>query len=201
MLLALSSFTACKLWTIRPIESKTQPATFNADAYVDSIWESKVVPTVAEKAIDLVTLLAALDADAEAAKKQFGIRDGDGPTHFIVKGEGVITRADSSSPHRTMTIRLPKYRGKAEITMQIGPVFRGTALRDAVGFIKFNEFVNQLQYAEVSAKLHDRVAYKVVEDINPASKQGKAVSFYGVFTLNESEKIMITPVRLEWGGQ
>jgi predicted lipoprotein len=196
-------FAGCKLWTVRPIgwqEKKTMAAaqSFDANRYVETIWDSKVIPTVTEKAIDLATLLTALEANADEAKKQFGIREGEGATHFIVKGEGVVTRADQTSPHGTVTIRLPKYAGKAEITMQIGPVFRGTALRDCVGFIKFNEFTNQLQFAEVSTKLHERVKEKVVREIDP--HQGDQVSFYAVFTLNEREKIMLTPVKLAWGG-
>ncbi len=201
--------TACKLWTIRPIESKakntaTTTQTFNADSYVDSIWASKILPTVTEKAIDLPTLLTALDANEDEAKKQFGIREGEGATHFIVKGEGVVTRVDSGSPHRMLTIRLPKYLGKTEITMQIGPVFRGTSLRDAVGFIKFNEFTNQLQFAEVSTKLHERVFTTVIpelKELKPAALQGKTLIFHSVFTLQEREKIMLTPVKVAWGGR
>lgn len=206
--LAIVTIPACKLWTIRPLESKAKTTTataqtFSADSYVDSIWESKVVPTVTEKAVDLATLLTALDANADEAKKQFGIREGEGATHFIVKGEGEVGRLDQSSPHGTITIRLPKYTGKTEIKMQIGSVFRGTALRDAVGFIKFNEFVNQLQYAEVATKLNDRVFATVIpalKKLEPASLQGKSLIFYGVFTLQEREKIMLTPVKIAWGG-
>ncbi len=206
LLIFLHSLLACKLWTIRPIESKAQKSSaatpaFNADSYVDSIWANKIVPTVTAKAVDLATLLTALDTNAEAAKKQFGLQDGEGPTHFIVKGEGVISRVESASPHRTMTIRLPKYTGKTEVALQLGPVFRGTSLRDAVGFIRFNEFVNQLQYAEVSTKLNDRVFTAVSKNLDLTSMQGKAVSFCGVFTLNERAKIMLTPVQLDEGGQ
>src|SRR5262245_58964019 len=77
LLASLLSLASCKLWTIRPIESKEQkPAVssreFNADAYVDSIWQSKVVPLMSEQAIDLAVLLASFDADLEAARKQYG---------------------------------------------------------------------------------------------------------------------------------
>lgn len=204
LLLALA-FTSCKLWTIRPLESKAKNTAataqiFSADSYVNSIWESKIVPLVTEKAIDLTPLLTALEANADEAKKQFGVREGEGATHFIVKGEGVISRIDNASPHRTLTIRLPKYAGKTEVTLQIGPVFRGTALRDAVGFIKFNEFTNQLHFAEVSTKLHERVFKTMGQGLEPASLPGKTVSFYGVFTLHEHQKIVLTPVQLKWGG-
>jgi predicted lipoprotein len=199
------SLTACKLWTIRPIESKEQkPAAaareFNADAYVDSIWESKVVPLVAEKAVVLPVLLNALDADVEAAKKQYGSGDAGGAAHFIVKGEGRVSRVNASSQNGAIVISLPGYKGKTEVVLQIGPVFRGTAIRDAVGFIEFNQFVNQLQFADVGNKLNDRVFTSVVNDFDLATAQGKQVSFYGAFTLGERGKIIITPVKLEAGG-
>ena len=194
---------ACKLWTIRPIESKSQKSNvatqaFNADAYVDSIWESKLLPVVLEKAIDLPTLLTALDANAEAAKKQYGLRYDEGATHFIVKGEAVIIRANEQSPQRTLTIKPANYQGKTEIVLQVGPVFRGTALRDAVGFIKFNDFGNQLQYAEVSTKLHERVTDKVIREFHV--HDGAKVSFYAAFTLNDPKKILLTPVKYEYLG-
>jgi predicted lipoprotein len=205
LLLSLSGLTACKPWTIRPIDSgeKTTAASareFNADAYVDSIWQSKVVPLALEQAVDLSALLAAFDADPEAAKKQYGRGEAGGATHFIVKGEGRVSRANSSSQNRTISISLPNYKGKTEILIQVGPVFRGTSIRDAVGFIEFNQFVNQLQFADVGNKLNDRVLTSVVNDFDLATAQGKQVSFYGAFTFSERGKIIITPVKLEAGG-
>ena len=32
--------------------------------------------------------------------------------------------------------------------MQIGPAMRGTALRDALDFVSFNDFNNQIDYAQ-----------------------------------------------------
>lgn len=206
LLSLLLSLTACKLWTIRPIESNAQTPVassqqFNADAYVDSIWQSKVVLTMLEKAADLTAVLTALDADVEAAKKQYSSGDAGGTTHFIVKGVGRVSRVESRSQNRTITVTLPNYKGKTEVAIQVGPVFRGTALRDAVGFIQFNQFVNQLQFADVGNKLNDRVVTAVVKDFDLATAQGKQVSFHGAFTFSDRSKIIITPVKLEAGGQ
>lgn len=206
LLTLLLSFTSCKLWTIRPIESNAQkPAAashqFDADAYVNSIWQSKVLPTVLEKATDLTAVLSALDSDPEAAKKQYGSSDAGGAAHFIVKGTGRVNRVDSHSRNRTLTLAPPNYKGKTEVVIQIGPVFRGTALRDAVGFIQFDQFVNQLQFADVGNKLNDRVEAIVTKDFDLASVQGREVSFYGAFTFTEHSRILITPVKLEAGGQ
>jgi len=206
LLASLLFLTSCKLWTIRPIESKGQTAVVasqqvNADTYVDSIWQSKVVPTMLEKAVDLAAVLSALDADSEAAKKQYSSGDAGGAAHFIVKGAGRITRVESRSQNRTITVTLTNYQGKAEVVIQVGPVFRGTSIRDAVGFIQFNQFVNQLQFADVGNKLNDRVAASVIKDFDLATAQGKQVSFHGAFTLSDRNKIVITPVQISVGGQ
>jgi len=198
--------TACKPWTVRPIDPESKrtaepPQESNPSAYVASVWESKVVPTVINQAVELTTLLAALDTDPEAAKRQYGRREADGPYQFIVKGEGRISRVNSSSRSRTVAINLPKYQGKREVLIQVGPVIRGTSLRDAVGFINFDQFVNQLQYAEVANGLNDRVLTSVLNDLDLNAAQGRQVSFYGVFTLGEGNKVFITPVRLGWEGK
>ena len=52
-------------------------------------------------------------------------------------------------------------------TVQIGPVIRGTALRDAVSFIRFNDFANQFEFAAVSNALHERVLRDVVGAARP----------------------------------
>lgn len=197
---------ACKPWTIRPIESRGEkPAAasqqFNAEAYVDSIWESKILPTVKEKAVDLPALLTAIDADIEVAKQQYGRTEIGGAMHFIVKCEGRINRVNASSQNRTISLSLPGYKGKSEVVMQAGPVFRGTSIRDAVGFIQFNQFVNQLQYADVGNKLNDRVSTSVLKGFDPATAEGRHVSFYGAFTLGDRARIVITPVIFETGGQ
>ncbi|MDX2033471.1 MAG: DUF2291 domain-containing protein [Blastocatellia bacterium] len=199
MLAPLLCFVACKPWTVRPIDSGAPgPAAasreFNADSYVDSIWESRLVPLVIEKAVDLPLLLAALDADPEAAKRQYGRGEAGGAAHFIVKGEGRVTRVNSGSRNGAMAVSLPDYKGGTEVVMQVGPVFRGTAIRDAVGFIQFNQFVNQLQYAEVATKLNDRVFASVVKDFDAAAAQGRRVYFHGVFTWSDRGRILITPV-------
>ncbi len=50
--------TSCKLWTVRPIgwqEKKVATQQLDTAAYVESVWQSKIVPTVKEKAVDLAT--------------------------------------------------------------------------------------------------------------------------------------------------
>lgn len=189
-------------YTIRPIDAQWQPRAageteFNAVAYVDGIWESRVVPTVLEKALDVSGLLSELRADRESAQARYGRQAATGgPYSFMARGEGKVTAVQSGS----LLLDLPPYDGQPDIQVRIGPAFTGTALRDAVGFIDFGEFRNVLEYADVSNELNARVRNTVVHTIDRAAIAGREVAFAGAFTLQDLNQIVIVPVKLDVRG-
>jgi len=75
-------------------------------------------------------------------------------------------------------------------------VFLGTAIRDAVGFIDFSQFANQIDFADVASALNDRVRADVVKGVKPASLKGRDVTFEGAFQLLDPANIVVTPVSL-----
>jgi predicted lipoprotein len=85
-----------------------------------------------------------------------------------------------------------------KVAIQIGPVVRGTALRDATGVVSFNQFSNQLDYADVSKEMNGRALKSAFANVTPASLAGKTVTFFGVFTFDPHSKspILITPVKI-----
>ncbi len=201
-LLSAALLSAC---TVVPINqssgsgSGSAPVTggqFNATNYVESIWSSKVVPTVTSKAVDLQTLLPAIKKNPDAASQKYGTQL-NGSYHFMVKGQGKVTKVDTSTPNGTITVEVPYPGGSQAVTVQIGPQISGESLRDAVGFIQFGNFTNQIDYGSVSGALDDKVAKDVTGKLNPAQLQGTTVSFYGTFTLDDPKNIVITPVKLD----
>jgi predicted lipoprotein len=87
-----------------------------------------------------------------------------------------------------------------EVKMQIGPVLRGTSIRDGSGYIPFNQFVNQIEYADVGEELNNRVLNTVLKGLDFNSLTGKTLSVYGFFTLDDPAKILITPVKINVKG-
>jgi predicted lipoprotein len=85
------------------------------------------------------------------------------------------------------------------VSLQIGPALNGTALRDAVGFIDFNQFVNQVDYADAGTALNTQVKQKVLKGLDRQSLKGKRVRFTGAFTYLAPTVVTVTPVRLEVG--
>jgi predicted lipoprotein len=201
VLLPMQVVTACSLYTVRPInpasssQSNQFDQQFDPATYANSIWTSKVVPTVLHKAVDIRTVLTALGKNSDAAQKQYATQSSDGLYNFMVKGQGKVLAVNTSSRNGTLQVQLPAYNGSSTILLQIGPVMLGTALRDSVGFINFNQFTNQVQYEQVADALNAHAAQNL-HGIDFAGLQGKTITFYGAFTFTTLQQIMITPVKI-----
>ena len=171
---------------------------FDAKQFVDGIWTDKVLPTVDQQAIDATTLLPALASDQQAASRQYGNQAGTGsPFAFLVRGTGTVTKVDQESPSHPLTVQVDGLKGDGS-TVQVvtGPVIAGTALRDAVKFIKFSDFTNQLDYADAGTQLNDRVKSEVLAKIDPTSLVGQKVDFAGAFSLVAPGAVLIVPTQL-----
>jgi predicted lipoprotein len=184
-------------WTVRGIDVGGDSATASGGqkdpaAYVDAIWNSKLVPAVLGSAVDARTLVSAVVQSPEEAQNRYGHRTGNGPAYFLVKGEGRVTAVDLHSRAGLIMVDLPPFDGKADVSIQAGPVIRGTAVRDATGLVRFSDFVNQLQYADVANALNDRVLKTVLGPLDVRGLAGRTVSFAGAAV---AEKAAEPPVR------
>ncbi|MER7070529.1 DUF2291 domain-containing protein [Terrabacter sp. NPDC000476] len=174
-------------------------AAFDATAYVDGIWAGKVLPTVTKDAVPASELLPALEADQAAASKEYGNQTGTGsPFAFLVKGTGTVTAIDKDAPTHPLTVRVDGVSGKgADVQVVTGPVIAGTALRDAVRFITFGDFTNQLNYADAGTALNSKVKTEVLGKLEPASLVGKKVTFAGAFSLVAPGVVLVVPTQLQ----
>ena len=169
---------SCVPWTVRPIDEEKE-ASVSPAAYVDSIWQAKLAPAVLNSAVDARTLLNALAASPEDAQARYGRRSENGPLYFIVKGEGVVLTVDISSRNGLLLVDVAPFDRRPDVSIQIGPVLRGTSLRDATGIVRFTDFVNQLQFADVANELNDRVLKTVLAPLDATKLKGRVVSFAG----------------------
>ncbi len=195
--IAMSGLVGCK---IKYDSEKAANGAFNAKTYVEELWDSKVVPLIQTDPIDVATVLDAIAKDPEAAGKQYGHRAGEGqPWTYLVKGEGKVTALDVASRHGTATVETTIDGKPTPVVLQVGPVIFGTALRDALPFIAFGDFVNQIDYAEVSRALNDRATAGFAKEM--AGAEGKTVSFAGAaITPSGNSPLTITPVLLTVAG-
>jgi len=164
-------------WTIRKIEAQ-EPATdtahpFDAAAYAASIWNSKVVP-------------AAGHGEAFAQARRAG-------HSVLVSGTGRVVRVDTA--RQQILLDIAPYDGQPDAEIPAGPI-RGTALRDALPFIQFSQFINQVDFAHASNALDDRAA-AVAAAVLPRVTFGTVLSFAGALDAADAGSLpQIVPVIL-----
>jgi predicted lipoprotein len=173
-------------WTVRPLQS-TPSAAFDGPAYVSQAW-----PRVLREAdATAIELAAAADPAGRASVPDTRAR--------FVKGTGVVTAVDRQSRVGMARIRIP---GRAAlVSLQVGPVLRGTALRDALSFVRFTDFTNQFDYAAVGNALNDRVLQTVLPPVEVDRLTGRTVAFLGATAAPSlSEAIDVVPLRIHVEG-
>ena len=170
---------------------------FDAKAYVENIWKSKIIPTISEEAEDITFILDELFKNKEVTEEKYGGRSGTGSYSFMVKGKAEITSLNTASRVGTLSIKLEK-KYDSEIFITLGPVIKKDSIRDAVKFIKFNDFVNQLDFADVSRIIKVRVLNEIIGPLNLKEITGKKLNFEGAITFDRKDKIYITPTKIEY---
>jgi predicted lipoprotein len=160
------------------------PAAYGAKTF------PKVVAAIEKRAVPITELVPALESDQDAAGERYGVRQGSSPYNFAVSGEGVAGKVEGS----LLPIEVKGVKD-ARVSLQVGPAINGTSLRDAAGFINFNQFVNQVDYADAGTALNTEVKAKVLKDLGDL--EGKTVKFTGAFTMLVPNAITVTPVRVQ----
>ena len=171
---------------------------FDPVSYVEEIWYSKIIPTISNDSEEITFMLDELFSNKELAEEKYGHRSGTGSYSFMVNGKAEIIGLNKESRVGTIELKLSKdYDAKIFIT--IGPVIKKDSIRDAVKFIKFNDFVNQLDFAGVSRIIKTRVMNEIIGPLNLNNIVGKKISFEGAITFDRKDKIFITPTMLNLG--
>jgi predicted lipoprotein len=176
-------FAILRPWSVRPIDDN-KPVIFDATAFAQTAWP-RLVRESTNNAIDVSEIASSAGSPPANAG--------------IVKGAGVVSAIDRRSRVGVMLIRATGAK-PVTIAIQIGPVIRGTALRDASGFIHFSDFTNQTDYAAAANALNDAALRTVIAPLTIDTLQGRTVVFTGAIAKSaprEDGALEVVPVRLE----
>ncbi len=174
---------------------------FDPDRMVASTWSSKVVPYFEKKAGSFVEVraLAAKSPDEAGAKFGYRAKSEDTPWTLMVKLNGVIVAANTESRASTISVDATG-EGKADAVVQIGPAMRGTAIRDALDFVSFNDFTNQIDFARYGKAFNSYVNQTMLEKLPRDALVGRKVTVLGAYPLDTgAETPVMTPVQISIG--
>jgi len=197
--------TSCRLWTV--VELNKESASegeiivhlngqeIGLETYVETLWTDKIIPYMNTKANNLPTVLDEIESGTDKAGSKYGLRESAGkPWKFIVEGKARILSVNTESRVGTIDVDVEPYDKSTNIKIQIGPVIRGSSIRDSLDFISFNNFENQIEYAKLSTAINNKVNNDILQVIN--FEEGQEIVFQGVFVVDDSE-VILTPVKLE----
>jgi predicted lipoprotein len=174
---------------------------FDADAMVSAIWDPKAIPYLSAKAGPLPDVLALARSNPDEAGRKYGYRakEGSEPWTFVVTIDGRIVSAETASRAATISVDT-KGDGKIAAVVQIGPAMRGTALRDSLDFVSFNDFKNQIDYAQFGKAFNQHVAKGFLAQLPRDSLVGRSTKILGAFTLEAGDQPpLVTPAQLTLG--
>jgi predicted lipoprotein len=190
---------ACKIVaTPKKNAANTADAGFDPNKIVHAIWGAKVVPYLAARAGKLSDVVELARANPDEAGKKYGFRakEGSAPWTLIVKVEGRVLAAETTS--RAATISIDNGGdGKIAAVVQIGPAIRGTALRDSLDFVSFNDFKNQIDYAQFGKAFNQYIDQSFLSALPRDALIGRSATVLGAYTLESGEHPpLVTPAEL-----
>ncbi len=173
--------------------------------YTIDNWDSKVIPAIHERAVDIPAFLAAVSADLDAAGREYGNRANETSAwSFCVKGEArVLEIENADKPNKTtLSLDTAPYDGKADCRLHYGKVFSSNiknAVRDGVGFLKLDDFTNQVEFADLTTAFNNKIKDEIILAADAGTYAGKTITLYGCISLQDikPESLLIVPVQLQ----
>jgi len=173
-----------------------------AQRYCAENWESTILPAIEANAIDLPTFMDGVRGDLAALGTQHAKRANEtSPWSFCLKGRAKVVEVED--PDRVTRTRLlldvEPYDGQADAYVQVSSVIRTNAVRDSVGFLKLDDFANQVEFAELTTAFNARIQADLVKQLDAVSLIGKEIDLLGCVSITGAagEEILIVPVRLD----
>ncbi|MDQ0473172.1 DUF2291 family protein [Labrys wisconsinensis] len=156
-------------------------AAFDPDRMVADLWDAKLVPYFEGKAKPFAEVIAAVRGNPDEAGRQYGYREQpNAPWTYMAMVKGRIVSADTGTRAATVGVDTDG-DGKADVTVQIGPVIRGTVLRDALDFVTFNSFTDQTAFARFGKAFNTYVDRQSLSKLPREGLVGRSLTVTGAF--------------------
>ncbi len=194
---------ACKILPTGAHPGGDKPVAFDPDGMVAEMWDAKVLPYLRAKVGPFAEVREMAKADPAAAGAKFGNvrKQANSPWTYVVTVQGKIVAANTESRAATIDVDVDD-DGKGDARVQIGPAIRGTALRDALDFVDFNSFTNQIDYAQFGKAFNTHVNKTVLGALPRDALEGRTAKVLGAFSARSGADLpLVTPAEAEIGAK
>jgi len=176
----------------------TGKVTFDANTNVSELWDTDLLPELLNRAVDLSDLVDNAKGDFANVSDMGLYTMGDtGDLNFTVKDEATVIENHSDKKAGYLTLSVDSVPSDQVIQLQVGTLFKGTAIRDNLTSVSFDDYQNQIEWGGVSHSLNDKVLDTVIDDAILNLTEGSKINFTGCFTVSKTGDIVITPIKIE----
>jgi len=196
------ALSGCKFVKTEDEQKQAAAGAFNPDKLVADIWDAKVVPFLQERAGTFQEVSALANSNLDAAAEKYGHKEkqGNAPWTFAAKIDGVIVAEETKSRAGYVDVDVDGDR-QADVRVAIGPAIRGTAIRDSLKFVNFNEFKNQIEWAQYGKSFNTHVNGLLLEKLPRENLTGKTIKALGAYPLPVKGQLpLFVPVTITVGG-
>jgi predicted lipoprotein len=181
-----------KVVSLDDVAAQTAAQAFDPAAFAEKNYDSVIVPSIEENAVELPTLLAELAGGADEA--EYGNTSGASSAYAFPVTFTAVAGAVTPPVLPVTVAGVPE---GTTVQIQVGPAVSGTALRDATGEVDFNDFANQLEYQNAAGELNNLVKTSVLADFDAAAAQGKTITVTGAFLRVNPSLVSVVPISIE----
>jgi predicted lipoprotein len=201
-LASLLVLSGCKFIKTADQEKEAAAAAFDPDRRVAEIWDAKVVPFLTRRAGAYGDVAALVASDVNAAGAKYGHKEkgGNAPWTFVAKVDGTIVAEETKSRAAYVDVDVDG-DSKADVRISIGPAIRGTALRDSLDFVQFNQFKNQIEWAQFGKSFNSHVNKTLLAKLPRTGLTGRKLTATCAFPLPTSGQLpQLVPATITIGG-
>ncbi|MEQ9865738.1 DUF2291 family protein [Pectobacterium aroidearum] len=166
---------------IIPVDPASTPgySTMTPENIATALWQPTLLPAAQQQALSWDEVKQAQAALEDSARKAVYAR-----LHGTVRG------IDRESREGKLMLDV---QGDA-VTLQLGPIVKGNAIRDAAGFIRFEDFKNQVQFAQLARALNNKAISSL--PALEAGVQGKPVNVLAALVITKQSISDAVPMTL-----
>jgi len=165
---------------------------FEVEEFSGQVWE-RLPAVVAENALETGLLILNLNEDANRTFLNHGKKLGISKTwYFLTYGEGTMIQSDGV----TATVRLDD-----QTTIELATLYLfGNAIRESSGLVDISDFLNMMDFNQVSVHLNNIARKEVVDPFLTKAAVGQRIIYSGALEVSENslpiEKPVIIPISI-----
>jgi predicted lipoprotein len=179
---------------LQTVKAEKAAGKFDATQFAETFWATQLVPAL-DKTVKADVLLAAIQADPAAAKKEYSHSIGFSDTYFyFLSGTGRVVSVSDDE----ISLAITSGSTNAEVTLLAGLIF-GDAVRDGTGMLNPSAYPNSQDFNDISATLNHLVETRVLPGLHQQAKIGGQISFAGCAEVddeaNDLKPLKVIPIQ------